>query len=144
MTAQIIERPRRQPSSECRLFISTMIIVNRQERSIDMEYNHLEPNQQQEEQKLRERSKNLNEEPGIVSFHAEDIVDGETFIDSEPNQDDLFIVGKVTISLNGEEKYISIFDLDMGKRIYLEDDEVERLLKDKFLHLTFKAPLPEG
>lgn len=109
-----------------------------------MEYNHLEPNQQQEEQKLRERSKNLNEEPGIVSFHAEDIVDGETFIDSEPNQDDLFIVGKVTISLNGEEKYISIFDLDMGKRIYLEDDEVERLLKDKFLHLTFKAPLPEG
>lgn len=50
---------------------------------------------------------------------------------------------KITISLCGEEKYISILDLDVGRRYYFEGDEVERLLRDKFLHLTFKVPVPE-
>jgi len=99
--------------------------------------NFLTKKQMDQEKKLRSRlGKVRKERAGIIRFDMNDVVDGETM--------DLKAEGlqKVTISLRGKKKYISIFDLDAGKRFYLKDDDVERLLKDKFLHLTFRVPIP--
>jgi hypothetical protein len=100
--------------------------------------NFLTKEQIEEEEELKFQLGTMREErANIIRFHEGDVVDGG---DMDRKWEGL---QKVTISLRGKEKYISIFDLDIGLRFYLEDNDVERLLNDKFLHLTFKVPIPE-
>ena len=100
--------------------------------------NFLTKEQMEEEQELRSQLGTLREERAeIIRFDDNDVVDGEGI---DPKREGL---QKITISLYGREKYISIFDLDVGRRFYLKDDDVEQLLNDKFLHLTFKMPIPK-
>lgn len=100
--------------------------------------NFLTKEQIEEEEGLRSRLGKFREERAdIIHFDAEDIINRKGVdIKAEGLQN-------ITISLGGRKKYISIFDLDVGRIFCLSDDEVERLLKDKFLHLTFKVPIPK-
>ena len=50
---------------------------------------------------------------------------------------------RIRIFLRGEEKFVSLFDLDHGLKFYLQDEEVKELLAKGNLDLSFRVPVPE-